>query len=141
MEALIARLNRLDELDLMTALAMGEAEAEVLVGKIGVCWTVRNRREDKKSRWPTTFNAVMLQKGQFDCFKERFFREKILTHNWQNIYWKESRLAAWAVLYDYTRDPTGGANLYWNPDICKPDWDWSKVTLLKQIGNHQFARE
>jgi len=134
-------LEKLDDLDLLTALVMGESEAEPIEGKIAVAQTVKYRKEDK--RWPNTWKGAMLQKGQFDCFKQRFFRPVIIKHDWGNIVWKECKYAAWGVYNDYLRDVTGGrANLYWNPDIIeKPNWDWSKVTLLNKIENHQFARE
>ena len=126
--------------DLLSALIRGEAESESIAGKLAVGWVVRNRVSD--DRWPGDWKSVILQPKQFSCFLPDYFRPEILRHEWSNIYWRECRLAAWAVINTYVRDLTGGANLYWNPEIiAKPNWDWSKVTLLKRIGSHQFARE
>jgi len=129
-----------DDEDLLIALVRGEAEAESIIGKIAVACVVQNRVNDP--RWPGGWKSVILQPKQFSCFLPAYFRPEIMQHNWANMYWRECKVAAWCVMNHYVRDVTGGANLYWNPDIIKkPDWDWSKVTLLKRIGGHQFARE
>jgi N-acetylmuramoyl-L-alanine amidase len=126
--------------DLLVALIRGEAEAESIIGKIAVACVVRNRVHDP--RWPNDYKGVILQRKQFSCFMPEYFRPEIMRHEWENIYWRECRLAAYSVLNDYVRDVTDGANLYWNPSIIKkPNWDWSKITILKRIGNHQFAIE
>lgn len=133
-------LKKLDDIDLLTALIMGEAESEPLIGKIAVACVIKNRMKDK--RWPSDWKDVMLQKYQFSCFLPKYLRPEILIHNWNNIYWRESKFAAFGVYNNYYRDVTNGANLYWNPDIIKkPNWNWSKITILKKIGKHQFAKE
>ncbi|MCP4579817.1 MAG: cell wall hydrolase [Deltaproteobacteria bacterium] len=132
-------LKILDDIDLLTALIMGESEAEPVLGKIAVACVVKNRLADP--RWPDDWKGVMLQKWQFSCFLPACFRPEILKHSWTPA-WKECKFAAFGVYHDYVRDVTEGANLYWNPGIIKkPNWDWSKVTLLDKIGKHQFARE
>ena len=55
-------LEQLNDLDLLTALIMGEAESEPLLGKIAVACVVKNRLNDR--RWGNTWQDVMLQKYQ-----------------------------------------------------------------------------
>lgn len=38
-------------------------------------------------------------------------------------------------------DPTGGATMYANLSVCKPDWDFSKLIKTVQIGHHTFFKE
>ena len=133
------RLEKLDDLDLLLALVMGEAEGEPLLGKIAVAQVVKKRFED--SRWPITWQEFMLQEAQFTCFSPAYFRPETIKYHREEIAWRECKFAAYGVYNNYIRDLTDGANLYWNPDIIKPNWDWSKVTLLDKIGKHQFARE
>lgn len=133
-------LTEHDNIDILIACIMGEAEAESVIGKIAVACVIRNRVTDH--RWPNTYKAVCLQAQQFSCFNPDQFRSEIMRPQYSNIYWRESKFAAWGVMNDYLRDITRGANLYWNPDIIeKPNWDWSKVELLDKIEHHQFARE
>lgn len=40
-----------------------------------------------------------------------------------------------------TKDPTGGALLYFNPKLASPSWDFSKLKKLAQIGSHVFFTE
>lgn len=129
-----------DEMDILIACLMGEAEAEDIIGKIAVGCVIRNRVLD--SRWPDTFKDVCLQPKQFSCFNPEFFRPEILYPNHNNIYWRESKFVAWGITNDYFRDITESANLYWNPSIIEaPNWDWSKIDILRTFGHHRFARE
>jgi N-acetylmuramoyl-L-alanine amidase len=132
----LSSLSDLDDEDLLLALIMGEAEGESIVGKLAVGCVVRNRLDDP--RWPNTWAGVMLQKYQFSCFLESYFRPGILRHDWQNIAWREAKLAAHGIMHGYCRDITHGANHYharWMKRLPK----WAKsVSPVAEIGNHRF---
>jgi N-acetylmuramoyl-L-alanine amidase len=128
------------ELDLLIAVIRGEAESEPFIGKLAVACVIRNRVHD--SRWPGNYRDVILQRKQFSCFMDGFFRPGIFRHEETKLWWRECRFAAYGILHDCVGDITEGANLYWNPSIIeKPPWDWSKVVILEKIGKHQMARE
>lgn len=46
----------------------GEARGEPIEGMIGVGCSIRNRVNDAKHRWGTTYRAVCLQKAQYSCW-------------------------------------------------------------------------
>lgn len=128
-------LRILDDIDLLIALVMGEAEGEPILGKIAVAQVVKNRMNDP--RWPDDWKGVMLQKSQFSCFLPAYFRPEILKHSWSPA-WKECKFAAFGVFNDYVRDVTGGANHY-HADWLNPKPKWAnpeKETLT--IGDHIF---
>lgn len=126
------------DVDLLTALCMGEAEAEPLLGKIAVAQVVSHRVQDP--RWPSEWRDVMLQPYQFSCFLPDYFRPAILQHNWQSIYWREAKLAAFGVFQKYVRDVVHGANHYHATWLkTKPKWA-RKQTPVAEIGQHLFYK-
>jgi len=142
----ISTCFQLEAEDLLTALIMGESEAEPILGKIAVAQVVRNRVND--DRWPDDWKEVMLQRYQFSCFLPQYFRPETLKHGWGSIYWKESKYAAFGVYNGYVRDPVDGANHYlasWlgrDPDWAygkKPKWAESQKPVA-EIGQHVFYR-
>lgn len=46
----------------------GEARGEPIEGIIAVSCAIRNRAQDAKHRWGTTYREVCLQKAQFSCW-------------------------------------------------------------------------
>jgi len=140
------KIEDLDDIQLLTGLLRGEAEGENFIGKCAVACVARNRVSDR--RWPDTYKEVILQPMQFSCFNSLPRQGEILDDLFQKFFtshedgwWRECRFAAWGAIFNWYRDFTGGANLYWNPDICTPDWDWDNVQILGKFGKHQFARE
>ena len=91
----------MSDIDLLTALCMGEAEAEPLLGKIAVAQVVYHRTQD--NRWPNGWRDVMLQPYQFSCFLPEFIRPEIFMHRWNSIHWRECKLAA----LEYSTDMSG----------------------------------
>jgi N-acetylmuramoyl-L-alanine amidase len=47
-----------------------EARGETSKGKRLVAWTIANRRDDPKHRWPGTIEGVVLQPWQFSSFNK-----------------------------------------------------------------------
>ncbi len=131
-------LKSLDDVELLTALVMGEAEGEPLLGKLAVAFTVKNRVKDK--RWPDTWKGVMLQDRQFSCFLPAYFRPEILDHAW-TAAWRECKFAAFGVYHGYIQDITGGANHYHANYLSgtPPKWANRKKTTL-YVGGHTFYR-
>ena len=131
-------LEQLDDLSLLTALVMGEAEAEPFLGKIAVACVVKNRLDD--NRWPDTWQEVMLQKYQFSCFLPTYLIPEITMEHWDRIAWRECRLAAFGVLGGYIADVTDGSNHYHADWMSKaPTWARGE-RLVVGIGNHLFYR-
>ena len=133
-----ADLSSFNPLDLLTALVMGEAEAEPLIGKFAVAQVVKNRVAD--NRWANDWNRVMLQKYQFSCFLPEYLRPVILETDWGNVYWRESRLAAMGVFFGYIRDVADGANHYHARHLDPPP-KWADPRKMTQVvGQHIFYK-
>jgi len=131
-------LEQMDDLSLLTALIMGEAEDQSLLGKIAVACVVRNRLNDR--RWPDTWPGVMLQKHQFSCFLPSYLRPEITMEHWSRIEWRECRFAAFGVLGGYVDDVTEGSNHYYASWMSKaPSWAKGERYVLG-IGEHLFFR-
>ena len=138
METPIPDLLVLDDIDLLTALILGEAESESLMGKIAVACVVRNRVNDK--RWPDTYKKVMLQPKQFSCFLPEYFRPSILTRNRQDPVWREAQIAAFGVYNKYIRSEANLANHYYSK-IMKEEPYWAKGhEPVLEIGLHKFYK-
>jgi len=134
----VVELKDLDDMDLLTALVMGEAEGEPILGKIAVAWVVKNRIKDK--RWPDMWQEVMLQPKQFSCFNSTLLRADILKHDWRNPVWKECKYAAFGVYTHYIRDVTNGANHY-HATWLKPPPRWAEGhDPVITIGGHRFYK-
>jgi len=133
----IDRLKDLDAPELLTALIMGEAEAEPFVSKLAVGLTVKNRVKDK--RWPDTWPAVMLQRKQFSCFLPEFFRPEIIQIHWHSLPWKECKAVAFMVLNNYVGDVTAGANHYFATWSKTPYWAKGETPVF-EAGQHVFFK-
>ena len=130
-------LTNLDDIELLTALILGESEAEPLLGKIAVACVVRNRVNDP--RWPSAWRDVMLQNKQFSCFLPECFRPSIIKQNRRDPVWREANFAAHGVYNKYVRSEANGANHYHADYIETPYWVKNKDVVLS-IGKHLFYR-
>ena len=125
-----------DEFDLLLACIRGEAEGEALWGKLAVACVVRNRVFDK--RWADNYKDVLLQPKQFSCFLPGFYRPEIFKREWNEIWWRECKFAAWGVMYNYMRDITQGANHYYSTGLIDPPyWAEGKHPMFR-TGGHCF---
>jgi len=131
-------LSKLDDIQLLTALVLGEAEAEPLLGKIAVACVVRNRVNDK--RWADTWREVMLQPYQFSCFLPEYFRPEIIQQDRQDPVWRECSFSAFGVYNRYIRSEAKGANHYFS-SIMKEEPYWAKGRdPVLEIGKHKFYK-
>lgn len=121
----------------------GESRGLPDEGKVAIAWSIRNRVED--GRWPNNYHDVILQKSQFNAFREN-------DPNWEyvkNPFYKinTKQLAAWKKCYEIAglvisgkiKDPTSGVNHYFSNYIKYPDWTKSKnAKFIMKIGNTLF---
>ena len=146
-------IEKVDDLDLLTACILGEAAGEPFVGKLAIACVVRNRLEDP-DRWNFTteddrlpWREVILQPKQFSCFNHlpregeiptTLVHRMFLTYRSER-WWREARFAAWGVLHDYYGDITNGANHYVNPKLIDkpPYWIGDNQPCFK-VGVHEF---
>ena len=130
-------LDSLDDIELLTALILGEAESEPLLGKIAVACVVRNRVNDK--RWADNYRDVMLQPYQFSCFLPEYFRPEIVKQNRHSPVWRECNFAAFGVYNRYLRAEALGATHYCADYIETPYWAKGHEPVLI-IGKHIFYK-
>lgn len=125
------RIEDVDDLQLVTACILGEAAGENFLGKLSVACVIRNRKHDR--RWPDTWREVVLQPKQFSCFNSLprigeiplVFKHRYFTNCFSNIAWREARIAAFGILYNYYRDLTNNANHYFASKLIAPP-SWAK---------------
>lgn len=135
---------RSDPLNLFTALLWGEARGEDGIGKLAVAFVVDNRMHD--SRWPNTYQGVILQPSQFSCMLEddpnypEVLKAAMPSHNgnWGDPAWLECRWAAQTVIGRHCRDITGGANHYCTYFVI-PSWIRGEEPIF-EWGNHRFYK-
>ena len=138
----MTNLREYGRLNLLTALIWGEGRGERIEGKLAIGCCVRNRVNDK--RWPNTYEEVILQDKQFSCFNledqnhHSVLNALLPSQKWKDPVWRECRWAAYAVIDNWVRDVTHGANHY-NTTGCDPAWD-DDMVLTVVIGGHEFFR-
>ena len=128
-------------LTLLTALLVGEAEGEPLLGRYAVACVVRSRW---KGGWwgDGTLASVCLAPAQFSCFWASFtvLRKKLLQALEFPDAFEGSHEQAASCLMDCPDPPMfGGATVeyYLNTRIAKPSWMWHLVPVCR-IGRHTF---
>lgn len=134
------------ELMLLSRAIYGEAGGESEEAKTAVGWAIRNRVEDSKNRWGTTYHAVILAKYQFEPFNDpsanpfKRITQPPLNKPLEKQAWLDSYKAAELVFFDKEADPTEAANHFYVPsNQPKPDWvDEKKFTV--QIGAIRFYK-
>jgi len=140
-----SKLEKADDLSLLTALVYGEARSQKIDGKIAVAFCAKHRKDDPK-RWPDTWAGVILQPKQFSCFNEDdknfdgVLRALDTYQSAHDIAWRECKAAAFLVLHGWHRDNIYGCNHYhaiWMNRV--PYWASDRVPLIT-IGEHRFYR-
>lgn len=118
----------------------GEARSGKLPdeARIAVGWSIRNRVED--SRWQDTYQEVITQDQQYSAFNAIDSNRKYV----ENPFWTEIDIdkKAWYNCYDIagkvisgeSKDPTNGANHYYDSSISAPYWV-TKETLVLTISD------
>lgn len=114
----------------------GEARSELLSdqARIAVGWSIRNRVEDP--RWGDTYQAVVTQDKQYSAFNKTDDNRPYV----ENPFWRktESDKAAWYKVYEIAgkiigsevKDPTNGANHYYDSSIPAPYWATKETLVL-----------
>jgi spore germination cell wall hydrolase CwlJ-like protein len=109
-----------------------EARGEPREGKDAVAHVILNRVGHKW--YKNSICGVVYQDHQFTNIK----RAKPV----DDKYWIKSVKAAIEAVTGISSDPTHGAIMYYNPSkISKPRWDFTKLTLTRDIYNHRFYKQ
>lgn len=122
------------ELTLLALQVWGEARGEEYEGKIAVAFVAVNRSLQKRS----TIARELLRPKQFSCFNQDDPNFPKLKRAHETKEWKSCFNAALHVYAGSVSDPTNGANHYYNPSVCAPDWAAGQSGKL--IGNHMFLK-
>lgn len=131
----------------------GEARGESWDGKIGVAWTILNRKEARRSYFGRQIRTIVqkhkivggIPRYQFSCWNPRDVNyPKIcrpLEYEDRDV-WLECYVAARLVLQGEVRDSTGGAMWYFDDSLLDNPPSWSAG--LEQSAKHgrlNFFRE
>ena len=94
--------------------------------RVAIGWTIRNRVGD--SRWPSTYHGVITEPSQYSSFnnddQNRPYVENPL-HSSLEIdreAWKNAYEVAEEIINNKIKDPTQGANHYYDDSINVPKW-------------------
>lgn len=136
-----------DPVEIILARALyGEAGGESRVAKIAIGWCIRNRVQDSRKRWGTTYHDVILQPSQFEPFidpRSKAYKKVArppLGNPLEKKAWVECYEIGLFVLSKKVKDPTNGANhFYAVSKKKKPFWADEKKFRL-QIGKTKFYR-
>lgn len=134
------QLKGLSEVELLAHLIWAEAGGEKVLGKLAVAHVVMNRVK-AMSHYGGTIQEVILKPGQFSCFNgSDRSPSQVLKFSPSDREFAFCRAIAELASRGHLKDdPTGGATHFHRVD-AKPPWA-SRLTLLRQIGNHVFYRE
>ena len=139
------KIEKVDDLQLMTAVIIGEAAGESIVGKMAVASVIRNRKHDPK-RWYDTWRKVILQPEQFSVFNHLprsgdipiTFMHRYFMTQFGDIWWRECRFAAWGILHNYYDDITNGSNHYFAPKLADTPYWVGQNDPCFEVGGHRF---
>lgn len=103
--------------------------------RIAVGWSIRNRVED--SRWKNTYQEVITQAKQYSAFNENDKKNRPYIEN-PFLGKVESNRTAWYNCYDIAgkvihgevKDPTNGANHYYDDSIATPYWATKETYVI-----------
>lgn len=117
----------LGDLSLLARITHAEAKGEPFDGKVAVAAVILNRL--KSPLFPNSIYEIIYQPRQFEPVQNGTINQ--LPDN--SAY--EAALNA-----INGSDPSEGALFFWNPyKVPKTSWVWTRP-IIKQIGNHVFAR-
>ncbi len=128
--------------------------------RVAIGCVIRNRKNDGR-RWPTRFNRVCLQRGQFSCWFQygglanhrrtmalaRFFVEKapfpVLSAIEVDLFMETLWLSE-GIVGSQLLDRTGGSNHYYAPAAMKPagtvpPWAQNRAAAAK-VGSQLFFK-
>lgn len=137
--------NEYPDLMLLACTVLGEAEGESDDGKIAVAWTVINRAEDSKRRWPKDIGAVCLQPFQYSAWQNprRLSVMRTPRIHVSPTIWEACFKAACGAMFKLLPDPTGGATHYLNEHVVLatvgklPSW-FHEAAVTVRMDAHTF---
>jgi spore germination cell wall hydrolase CwlJ-like protein len=120
------------DLEVLTRIVWGEAEAEILSGKVGVAASIINHAAAEKK----TVLQLVQEPGQFEAYQNNRF--------WQAPYQSsepmivEAKQAASRALQG--QDPIGNKTHFcaYQKNPCR--WHYSQTPPVQYLGNHLFVR-
>ena len=110
-----------------------EAANQPLEGQIAVAEVIRNRMKYRRQ----TAEEVCLAPKQFSAWNSRAYAVKRLSKATGAEYQRASK--AWHE--SETTNLTNGSDIYFNPKLCKPTWNFALLTFMGQYGSHRFYKE
>lgn len=129
-----------DYRSILLALAIyREARGESDEAMLAVAWTIRNRTQDARNRWPKTVEGVILQPWQFSSFNLNT-TDAVFPKSPEDAAWL--RCCAVADGLEATTDPTDGAQFYHSIPYGQMIPKWAQdYPLTATIGAFRFYRE
>lgn len=120
------------DLEVLTRIVWGEAESEILIGKIAVAAVIVNQAREEG----LTIITVVQAPGQFEAYENNRFWQA--PYNSQDPMIQEAKQAATRVLQG--EDPTNGKTHFcaYQKNPCR--WHYSQTPPLQYLGHHLFIR-
>jgi spore germination cell wall hydrolase CwlJ-like protein len=120
------------DLEVLTRIVWGEAESEILSGKVGVAASIINHAQAEKK----TVLEIVQEPGQFEAYQNNRF--------WQASYQSsepmivEAKQAASRAIQG--QDPIGNKTHFcaYQKNPCR--WHYSQTPPVQYLGNHLFVR-
>ncbi len=113
--------------------------------RVAIAWVIRHRVESK--RWPNTYWEVITAKSQFSSFNKTDDNRKYVenpNHTKKDIdlqAWKHAYDIAGKVIRDEVKDPTNGANHYYDDSILPPTWVGKEIPIFTITYKNKFGKE
>lgn len=135
-----------DQMILARAL-FGEARNTLIpdLARVAIAWVIRHRVESK--RWQNTYWEVITEKLQFSSFNKTDDNRKYVenpNHTKRDIdlqAWKHAYDIAGKVIRDELKDPTDGANHYYDDSISPPTWVGKEIPIFTITYQNKFGKE
>lgn len=143
-DLLLEKLREMTPTEVLARLIWGEARGESLRGQVAVAFVVTNRVK-RAPRYGADLIEVMLKPWQFSCFNLSDPNRTMLEDPSRYPGYSQCLTVASLAVQGLLSDPTGGAVLYFNPEIVPggwpASWDPKKALVTVKIGRHVFCRE
>lgn len=120
------------DLEVLTRITWGEAESEVLTGKMGVAASVSNQAKAENK----TIMQIVQTPGQFEAYSNNRFYQA--PYDGMDPMIHECKQAASRILQG--EDPIGRKTHFcaYKKNPCR--WQYSQTPPVQYIGNHMFVR-
>ena len=132
------------EKEALARLMYGEASGEGDEGMIAVGNVVMNRLKSPTDWWGNSIESIISHPEQFSVFENKNDEnyKRMMNATEQDKSFKRALEIAEELLTGKTKDNTGGATNFFNPNTASPSWATDpKMLFLKSIGNHDFYLE